>query len=72
MVLEAKGGNLLLSVGQEHGVAAGDYFLVTLPGSKTNGWQIVRIDDVDVKRSSGKALKPSPVVPGKSLAILMR
>jgi hypothetical protein len=72
MVLEAKSGNLLLSVGQEHGVAAGDYFLVTLPGSKTSGWQIVRIDDVDVNRSSGKSLKPSPVVPGKSLAILMR
>lgn len=72
MVLESKGGKLLLSVGQEHGVNAGDYFLVTLPGSKINGWQILRIDDVDANRSSAKALKASPAVPDKSLAVLMR
>lgn len=72
MVLESRGGNLVLSVGQEHGVNAGDYFLVTLPGAKTNGWQIVRIEDADASRSSAKALKASPAVPSKSLAVLMR
>lgn len=72
MVLESTRGRLLLSVGQEHGVNVGDYFLVTLPGSKTDGWQIVRIDDVDVNRSVAKALKSSPAVPGNALAVLMR
>ena len=72
MVLESSGGRLLLSVGHEHGVTAGDYFLVTLPGSNSAAWQIVRIDDVDVNRSVAKALKANPTVPANSLAVLMR
>lgn len=72
MVIESNRGNLLLSVGQEHGVNQGDYFLVTLPGSKSSGWQIVRIESVDVNRSTARALKQLPHVPGNSLAVLMR
>ena len=72
MVLESRGGRLVLSVGQEHGVNAGDYFLVTLPGSSSAAWQIVRIDDVEVNRSFAKALKANPTVPANSLAVMMR
>ena len=72
MVLESRGGRLLLSVGQEHGVNTGDYFLVTLAGSNNVAWQIVRIDDVDVNRSIAKALKANPAVPANSLAVMMR
>jgi hypothetical protein len=70
-VLESERGQLMLSVGFEHGVREGDYFLVTTKNSKGNA-QIVKIEDVGPTQSVGRSLKPQPVVPAHVLATLMR
>ena len=61
----------MLSVGLEHGVKEGDYFLVTTKNSKGSA-QIVKIEDVGPTQSVARSLKPQPVVPANALATLMR
>lgn len=70
-VLQSDRGQLTLSVGFEHGVREGDYFLVTTKNSKGNA-QIVKIEDVGPTQSVARSLKPQPVVPANVLATLMR
>jgi len=70
-VLDSDRGQLMLSVGLEHGVKEGDYFLVTTKNSKGNA-QIVKIEDVGPTQSMARSLKPQPVVPANALATLMR
>lgn len=70
-VLQSDRGQLLLSVGLEHGVKEGDYFLVTTKNSSA-GAQIVKIEDAGPTQSSARSLKPQPVVPANALATLMR
>lgn len=71
MVQEAGKGEIVLSVGLEHGVARGDYFMVTLPNA-SNEWQVIRIDDVTPTRSVARTLKSKPGIPVNALATLMR
>ena len=70
-VIQSQGGQLTLSVGLEHGVKEGDYFLVTTKNSQGDA-QVVKIEDVGPTQSSARALKPRPLVPANSLATLMR
>jgi len=70
-VLESDRGQLTLSVGLEHGVKEGDYFLVTTKNSK-GASQIVKIEEVGPVQSVARSLKPQPVVPANVLATLMR
>ena len=58
-------------VALEHGVARGDYFLVTLPNAG-NEWQVIRIDDVTPSQSIARTLKAKPGIPVNALATLMR
>ena len=71
MVLEEEEGRISLSVGLEHGVEQGDYFLVTLPNTK-NEWQVIRIEDATPLRSIARAMKAKPGIPVNALATLMR
>ena len=71
MVLEEEDGKISLSVGLEHGVEQGDYFLVTLPNMK-NEWQVIRIEDATPSRSIARAMKAKPGIPVNALATLMR
>ena len=71
MVLEEEEGRISLSVGLEHGVEQGDYFLVTLPNTK-NEWQVIRIEDATPSRSIARAMKANPGIPVNALATLMR
>jgi hypothetical protein len=64
-------GEIILSVGLEHGVSRGDYFLVTLPNAG-NEWQVIRIDDVTPSQSIARTLKAKPGIPVNALATLMR
>ena len=70
-IIQSQGGLLTLSVGLEHGVKEGDYFLVTTKNSKDES-QIVKIEDVGPTQSAARAMKPRPIVPANSLATLMR
>jgi hypothetical protein len=75
VVVEAGARGLVLSVGQEHGVEVGDYFLVYLQsGRQTPGsaWQIVRIDEVTPDKALARAMKATPTIPTNALAVLMR
>jgi hypothetical protein len=71
MVQEANKGEIVLSVGLEHGVSRGDYFMVTLPNAG-NEWQVIRIDDVTPTQSVARTLKSRPGIPVNALATLMR
>ena len=71
LVQESDKGEVVLSVGLEHGVARGDYFLVTLPNAG-NEWQVIRIDDVTPSQSIARTLKAKPGIPVNALATLMR
>ena len=71
VVQESDKGEVVLSVGLEHGVSRGDYFLVSLPNAG-NDWQVIRIDDVTPSQSIARTLKPKPVIPVNALATLMR
>ena len=71
MVLGDDEGKISLSVGLEHGVQQGDYFLVTLPNTK-NEWQVIRIEDATPSRSIARAMKAKPGIPVNALATLMR
>ena len=64
-------GDIVLSVGLEHGVQRGDYFMVTLPNA-SNDWQVIRIDDVTPSQSIARTLKAKPGIPLNALATLMR
>ncbi len=70
-VLQSSNGKVLLSVGLEHGINRGDYFLVTGAGSR-NEWQIVQIEEATPVQSVAKLMKPKPAIPADSLATLMR
>ena len=71
MVLGDDEGNISLSVGLEHGVERGDYFLVSLPNMK-NEWQVIRIEDATPSHSIARAMKAKPGIPVNALATLMR
>jgi len=71
VVLEEEGGRVSLSVGLEHGVEKGDYFLVTLPNAPKE-WQVIRIEDATPSRSIASAMKSKPGIPVNALATLMR
>jgi hypothetical protein len=68
---EEEGGRVSLSVGLEHGVEKGDYFLVTLPNAPKE-WQVIRIEDATPSRSIASAMKSKPGIPVNALATLMR
>ena len=75
VVVEAGARGLVLSVGQEHGVEVGDYFLVYLQGGRQpsgSQWQIVRIDEVSPDKSLARSMKAAPAIPANALAVLMR
>lgn len=75
VVLEVGARGAVLSVGQEHGVSVGDYFLVHLQdGRRSPGsaWQIVRIDEVTPEKALARSMKANPVIPPNSVAVLMR
>ena len=71
LVQESEKGEIVLSVGLEHGVERGDYFLVTLPNTG-NDWQVIRVDDVTPSQSIARTLKAKPGIPVNALATLMR
>lgn len=71
LVQDADKGAIVLSVGLEHGVSRGDYFMVTLPNAG-NEWQVIRIDDVTPTQSVARTLKAKPGIPVNALATLMR
>lgn len=71
VVRSADKGEIVLSVGLEHGVQRGDYFMVTLPNA-SNEWQVIRIDDVTPSQSIARTLKAKPGIPLNALATLMR
>jgi len=71
LVQESDKGEVILSVGLEHGVSRGDYFLVTLPNASSE-WQVIRIDDVTPSQSIARTLKAKPGIPVNALATLMR
>ncbi len=71
LVQESGNGQIVLSVGLEHGIARGDYFLVTLPNAH-NDWQVITIDDVTPSQSVAHMLKAKPGIPVNAIATLMR
>ncbi len=71
LVRASNKGEIVLSVGIEHGVQRGDYFLVTLPNT-TNEWQVIRIDDVTPTQSLARTMKAKPGIPANAIATLMR
>jgi len=71
VVRSSEKGDIVLSVGLEHGVQRGDYFMVTLPNTN-NDWQVIRIDDVTPTESIARTLKAKPGIPLNALATLMR
>ena len=71
LVLDEEDGKISLSVGLEHGIQPGDYFLVSLP-NVGNEWQVIRIEDATPSRSIARAMKAKPGIPVNSLATLMR
>lgn len=75
VVLEVGSRGAVLSVGQEHGVEVGDYFLVYLQNGRRapgSAWQIVRIDEVTPEKALARSMKPNPAIPANSVAVLMR
>ena len=70
-VLQSGKDEVMLSVGLEHGVNRGDYFLVGTANSRGE-WQIVRVEEVTPSQSVAKVLKPRPSIPANALATLMR
>ena len=71
VVRSADKDEIVLSVGIEHGVQRGDYFMVTLPNAN-NDWQVIRVDDVTPSQSIARTLKAKPGIPLNALATLMR
>lgn len=71
VVQDSQAGRIMLSVGSEHGVNEGDYFLVSLTNGR-NDWQVVRIEDANPNQSVARAMKPNPAIPINSIAKLMR
>jgi hypothetical protein len=71
-VLAAEGSFVTLSVGSEHGVKTGDYFLVELPGKKARTWQLLTIQTTTPTFSTARLMKPSPAVPVNALAVMMQ
>jgi hypothetical protein len=71
LVQDSGNGGIVLSVGLEHGVERGDYFLVTLPNAR-NEWQVITIDDVTPSQSIARTLKAKPGIPINAIATLMR
>jgi hypothetical protein len=71
LVQDSSEGRVLLSVGLEHGIQEGDYFLVSLSNSR-NDWQVLRIEDASPNQSVARPMKASPTIPVNTIAKLMR
>jgi len=71
VVQDSHAGRIMLSVGLEHGVNEGDYFLVNLTNGRQD-WQVVRIEDASPNQSVARAMKSTPAIPVNSIARLMR
>lgn len=71
-VLDVNSGFVTLSVGTEHGIRKGDYFLLDLPGRRRGDWQVIQIEEASATMAQGRTLKPAPAVPVDAMATLLQ
>lgn len=71
-ILDVNAGLVTLSVGSEHGIRSGDYFLLDLPGRRNGDWQVIKIERTSATTARGRTLKPAPAVPLDAMATLLQ
>ncbi len=71
-VLDVNAGLVTLSAGAEHGIRAGDYFLLDVQGRRSGNWQVIKIEQTSPTMAWGRTLKTTPAVPVNAMVTLLQ